>query len=135
MTVPSPREEPFIIEPGADGSATARGRELVIGQWPATGVASEVTPLHVHHDDDEARHVICGALRFRLADRELVAEAGSTVLVPAGVAHTFGNAGPEPSRYLIILPTRLDELIGGLHESDPAEHPEIYRRFASELLE
>jgi hypothetical protein len=33
------------------------------------------------------------------------------------------------------VPARLDELIGRLHQSDPAEHPEIYRRFASELLE
>jgi hypothetical protein len=54
---------------------------------------------------------------------------------PAGVAHTFGNAGPQPSRYLIILPARLDELIKRLHEAEPAEHPAIYRRFESELLE
>ena len=61
--------------------------------------------------------------------------AGSTVLVPAGVPHTFGNAGPGPSRFIIILPARLDELISVLHEAAPAEHLAIYRRFQSELLE
>ena len=79
--------------------------------------------------------MISGELRFRFADEEVIAGAGSTVLVPAGVAHTFGNAGPEASRYIIILPARLDEMISLLHEADRAEHAAIYRRYESELLE
>jgi mannose-6-phosphate isomerase-like protein (cupin superfamily) len=108
---------------------------LVIGEWSAEGTAREVAPLHVHHADDEAWHVISGALRFRFEDDEVVAPAGTTVLVPAGVAHTFGNAGPEPSRFIIVLPTRLDELISRLHETDSTDHPAIYRDYESELLE
>ena len=108
---------------------------MVIQDWPADGPAREVAPLHVHHADDEAWHVVSGALRFRFADEEVIARAGATVLVPAGVAHTFGNAGPEPSRYIIILPARLDEMIALLHEADRAEHAAIYRRYDSELLE
>ena len=129
--------EPLIILPQdlpAPGTGV-RGAALVIQNWRATGVAEMVAPLHVHHADDEAWHVISGALRFRLADREFVAVAGSTVLVPAGVAHTFGNAGPEPSRYLLIVPSRLDELIKALHEFGPAERASVYRRYDSELLE
>lgn len=128
---------PMIISPqgvNAPGLAV-RGPSLVIQDWPATGLAGEVAPLHVHHADDEAWHVVSGALRFRFAAEEVVARAGSTVLVPAGVAHTFGNAGPGPSRYIIILPARLDELIRVLHEADRAEHASIYRRYESELLE
>jgi mannose-6-phosphate isomerase-like protein (cupin superfamily) len=128
---------PMVILP-QDGDApgvTVRGASLVIQDWPAEGLASEVAPLHVHHADDEAWHVVSGALRFRFADGEVIAEAGSTVLVPAGMAHTFGNAGPGPSRYIIILPARLDELISVLHEADPAEHAAIYLRYESELLE
>jgi mannose-6-phosphate isomerase-like protein (cupin superfamily) len=128
---------PMVIAP-QDGDAPAlavRGAGLVIQDQPAEGPASEVAPLHVHHADDEAWHVVSGALRFRFGDDEVIAEAGSTVLVPAGVAHTFGNAGPEPSRYIIILPARLDELISALHQADRAEHPAIYRRYESELLE
>jgi mannose-6-phosphate isomerase-like protein (cupin superfamily) len=129
--------EPLILPalslsaPGAG----ARGAGLVIQNWRAAGVAEMVAPLHVHKLDDEAWHVISGALRFRLADREFAASAGSTVLVPAGVAHTFGNAGPEPSRYILIVPSRLDELISSLHAAAPAERAEVYRRYESELLE
>ena len=129
--------EPLIIAPqalAAPGTG-GHGAGLVIQNWRAAGVAEMVAPLHVHHADDEAWHVISGALRFRLADREFVAAAGSTVLVPAGVAHTFGNAGPEPSRYLLIVPSRLDELISSLHAAAPGERAAVYRRFESELLE
>jgi mannose-6-phosphate isomerase-like protein (cupin superfamily) len=127
----------MIISPHSAGApgAVVKGSALVIQDWPATGGSQEVAPLHVHHGDDEAWYVVSGALRFRFADGEHIAGAGSTVLVPAGVAHTFGNAGPEPSRYLIILPARLDELIGQLHQADRADHPAIYRRYESELLE
>jgi mannose-6-phosphate isomerase-like protein (cupin superfamily) len=129
--------EPLIIPPqalSAPGTG-GRGAALVIQNWRAEGVGQEVAPLHVHHADDEAWHVVSGALRFRLRDREFTAEAGSTVLVPAGVAHTFGNAGPAPSRYIIILPARLEELISRLHETSPADHPAVYRSYESELLE
>ncbi len=128
---------PVIISPQAgDGAGQAvKGTTLVIGDWPAEGMQREVAPLHVHHADDEAWHVVSGSLRFRFENQQFIARAGATVLVPAGVPHTFGNAGPEPSRYIIILSTRLDELINQLHASDPAEHPDIYRRYQSELLE
>ena len=127
---------PMIIsaQPASDGR-TVRGTSLVVQDWPADGQATEVAPLHVHYADDEAWHVVSGALRFRFADHEVIAAAGSTVLVRAGVPHTFGNAGPGPSRFIIILPARLDELISVLHEAAPAEHLAIYRRFQSELLE
>lgn len=127
----------MIITPqeGDAPGLAVRGTSLVIQDWRAEGLAREVAPLHVHHADDEAWHVVSGALRFRFADEEVIARAGATVLVPAGVAHTFGNAGPEPSRYIIILPARLDEMIGLLHEADRAEHAALYRRYDSELLE
>lgn len=122
---------PTDLHPGGG----AIGETLALANWPAEGVATEVAPLHVHHRDDEAWYVIEGALRFRLADRELIAPAGSTVLVPAGVPHTFGNAGPAPSRYLIIMPTRLQEMISRLHEVDPAERASVYEQYDSQLLE
>jgi len=128
--------DPIVVLPGdltPGGGAT--GQFLALANWPTQGVATEVAPLHVHHEDDEAWYVIEGALRFRLADRELVAPAGSTVLVPAGVPHTFGNAGPAPSRYLLVMPTRLQEMISRLHEVDAAEHASVYEQFASQLLE
>jgi len=127
----------MIIEPSADDSCgvVVRGRDLVISQWPATGVASEVAPLHVHHADDEAWHVISGALRFRFEDREQVAAAGTTVLVPAGTAHTFGNAGPEPSHFHHHRARPARRADPPLARQQPTDHPAIYRSHASELLE
>jgi mannose-6-phosphate isomerase-like protein (cupin superfamily) len=42
----------------------------------------------VHHADDEAWHVVFGALRFRFADEEVIAAAGSTVLMGASSSTT-----------------------------------------------
>ena len=75
-----------------------------------------------------------GELTFRYADRAEIAGPGTTVFVPAGVAHTY-TAG-EGARYLIILTPRLKGLIAALQsDRDPAHQQEIYRRFDSELLE
>lgn len=129
--------EPMIIRPSesAISSQIIKGSHLVIGDYPASGLASEVAPLHVHHQDDEAWQVTSGVLRFRFADRELMADAGSTVLVPAEVAPTFRNAGSDPSRFLIIVPTRLHDLITHLHAGNCSDHKEIYQKYASKLLE
>jgi uncharacterized cupin superfamily protein len=90
--------------------------------------------LHVHHSDDEAWHVLDGELTFRYADRTETVGPGSTVFVPAGVAHTY--SARVGARYLIILTPRLSSLISALQaDRDPARHREIYRRFDSELLE
>ncbi|WP_207477367.1 cupin domain-containing protein [Arenibaculum pallidiluteum] len=71
--------------------------------------------LHIHRSDDEAWHVLEGALRFRFADAEVEAPAGTTVFVPAGVAHTYEIAS-EPCRYLILLTPNLDRLIARLRD-------------------
>ncbi|MGH2842294.1 MAG: cupin domain-containing protein [Solirubrobacteraceae bacterium] len=109
----------------------------MIEDWTTSEAQQYVAPLHVHYGDDEAWHVISGALRFRFGSEEITAAAGSTVLVPAGTPHTFGNAGPGPSRYIIILPDpdRLQRLISRLHASERSEHPDIFRAHQSALLE
>jgi len=84
-------------------------------------------------EDDEAWHVLEGELHFRFSDRTEVAPAGSTVFVPAGVAHTY-EALPG-ARYLIILTPRLRALIAALQSTPPADHSGVYRRHASELIE
>jgi len=90
-------------------------------------------PLHVHHNGDEAWHVLEGTLWFRYTDRTDHAPAGTTVLVPAGVAHTFGCEGPV--RYLIIATNEIFALIEALHEPNAGDEAEIYRRFHSEIVE
>ena len=101
----------------------------MIKEWRGSGPAA----LHVHHLDDEAWHVLEGSLHFRFADRELDALAGSTVFVPAGVAHTYQA---HDARYLIVMPPRLAALIAELQSArDHTTHAAIYRKYESELLE
>lgn len=107
----------------------ATGQSFVIKEWRGSGPAT----LHVHHADDEAWHVLQGTLHFRFADRELDVPAGGTVFVPAGVAHTYQAMD---ARYLIVLTPRLDALIRELQSTkDLAEHPAVYRKHQSSLLE
>lgn len=91
--------------------------------------------LHVHYDDDEAWHIISGMLRFRFSSGETRdAGPGTTVYVPAGVAHDYDEI-EGPSRYLMILTPRLKALIDELHAAPFDRHGEIMRRYKSEILE
>jgi quercetin dioxygenase-like cupin family protein len=56
-----------------------------------------VPARHVHPVQEERFTVVAGRMRFRLGRRSILASPGETVLVPAGAAHWFGNAGPEVS--------------------------------------
>src|SRR4051812_40128865 len=57
---------------------------------------------HVHDDEDDAFYVLDGALAFLVDDDEILAPAGTFVLVPPGVLHTFENRTSEPARILNI---------------------------------
>jgi quercetin dioxygenase-like cupin family protein len=60
---------------------------------------------HVHRQHADALYILEGALVFGIgpgAAEEVEAQAGSLVLVPAGVVHTFGNEGADQARFLNI---------------------------------
>ena len=61
-----------------------------------------VPGAHVHPEQEERFHVLEGTMKFRLGMRTIVAEAGESVVVPAGRVHKFANggdgAGPRPRR-------------------------------------
>ncbi len=126
--------EPIIVpergqRTSGQGPVAASGGAFSVHEWEGSGPAY----LHVHHDDDEAWHVLEGTLRFRFAEREVDASAGTTVFVPAGVPHTYEAIGS--TRYLIILTPRLQDLIAALHGAPVDEHRAIMRRYQSEILE
>jgi quercetin dioxygenase-like cupin family protein len=60
--------------------------------WFAPG-AGPTPPLHAHDLHAEAFLVLDGTLRFDLATEQTNAEAGTLVVVPPGVAHTFRADG------------------------------------------
>ena len=106
------------------------GNSFSVHEWRGSGPAT----LHVHHSDDEAWHVLEGTLTFKFGDSVVEAPAGTTVFVPAGVPHSYYEAH-GPTRYLIILPPRLRELISALHTAPIQEHASIMKRFDSEIVE
>ena len=91
-----PLPGPIIAGPGFPAIA-AIGTSLVIREWTGSGPSY----MHVHRSDDEGWHVLEGSLRFRFADREVDAPAGTTVFVPAGTPHT--DRVTETARYLIFI--------------------------------
>jgi quercetin dioxygenase-like cupin family protein len=48
---------------------------------------------HVHPHQDERFEVLSGTMRFQQGRGTFVARRGDTVVIPAGAAHTFENAG------------------------------------------
>jgi quercetin dioxygenase-like cupin family protein len=67
-----------------------------------------VPGAHVHPEQQETFHVLEGTMRFRLGMRTIVAEAGETVVVPAGRVHKFANGGDGPARARVEVTPALD---------------------------
>ena len=74
----------------------------------------ELTPdgsvpgAHVHPQQEERFHVLSGRMKFRRGFRRIVAEAGETVIVPAGTVHKFENAGDDVARCRVEVVPALD---------------------------
>ena len=70
--------------------------------------------LHVHHEHTDAFYVLDGELTFDVGNGEVPAPAGTFVLVPPGVEHTFANRTAEPVRVLNIhAPAGFDRRLMG----------------------
>ncbi len=67
-----------------------------------------VPGAHVHPEQEERFEVLEGRMKFRLGLRTIVAEAGDTVVVPAGRVHKFANAGDGEARVRVQITPALD---------------------------
>ena len=126
--------EPIIVQSSAEAGVSPppiapSGQSFEIHEWTGSGPDY----LHVHYSDDEAWYVLEGTLTFKFLDREIEAPAGTTVFVPAGVAHAYYEAHGS-TRYLIILTPKLSELIAELHRTPIAAHDEVMRKYDSEVV-
>jgi quercetin dioxygenase-like cupin family protein len=87
-------------------------------------------PPHVHPDRVEAFWVLDGEAEFELDGELTRAEAGSFVLVPGGVTHTFGASPRAAARVLVLHAPALDHYFRELAElwsgeSVPAREDEL----------
>jgi len=125
--------EPIITLPHQErsdaGPAAMNGQSFSMFEWKGSGPGY----LHVHHKDDEAFHVLEGTMKFRFQDKHIEAGPGTTVFIPAGVAHDYQTGGD--TRYLIILTPRLKALIEELHTVPFDQHQAVMRKYDSEIVE
>jgi mannose-6-phosphate isomerase-like protein (cupin superfamily) len=127
----------MLFSPLAGRSAGSRDSAFVVAEWADEGETSRertIAPLHVHHADDECWYVLEGKLGFRVGDEEIEAGPGATVFVPAGTPHSYWNAQPGRTRYLIVMPRRLADLIEAVHAEGAIGYAAIFRHYESELL-
>lgn len=109
---------------------------IVLVEWKdegRTGPERPIAGLHVHHSDDEAWYVLEGRLGFRIGEEVVEAGPGEAVLAARGVPHSYWNASPGLTRYLLAGPPRLFALVDELHRGG-GDWGAIFRKYDSELL-
>lgn len=57
---------------------------------------------HVHRDEDDSFFILEGEITFVVEGEQITAPAGTFVLVPPGIEHTFENRTNSPARILNI---------------------------------
>src|SRR5690242_1448905 len=60
-------------------------------------------PLHVHHNQDEAIHVLDGRFKVRIGDEEHVLDRRGFAYLPAGLPHAFLNLTDQPAELIIVF--------------------------------
>jgi mannose-6-phosphate isomerase-like protein (cupin superfamily) len=61
-------------------------------------------PLHTHKTE-EAHVVLSGTMEYVIGNQRFTVKAPYVARVPAGVAHTFMNAGTGPLNVIAVFPT------------------------------
>jgi mannose-6-phosphate isomerase-like protein (cupin superfamily) len=72
-------------------------------------------PPHRHTNCSEAYFVLDGLVAVVIEGEDVTVGPQDFVLVPRGTAHTFGNAGDDEARLLVIHTPAMDAYFAGLH--------------------
>jgi len=59
-------------------------------------------PLHVHHRQEEAIHVLSGRLKIRIGDDVFRCGPGGFAYLPSGAPHAFLNLTDEPAQIVVV---------------------------------
>jgi mannose-6-phosphate isomerase-like protein (cupin superfamily) len=132
---------PRVVPPLAGQILSSAGGDFVVAEWQDAGGVSAtprwIAPLHLHRNDDEAWYVLEGVLCVKAGDEDVELGAGSGVLVPRGTPHTYWNPGPERVRYLLVMTSRIYQLIQDIHamtERTPVALRAVFEKHDSQLL-
>ncbi len=137
---------PIFFEPGEGQLVSARGSRMTFKAVKQTTdgafsfmerelPVSNRRPQPHRHEGPEGFYVIEGSIEFIVGDERRIGGPGFWVLVPGGVAHTFGNAGEVPARLLIIHApaadayfVELEKLWAGDQPPSPEAERDLMRR-------
>jgi quercetin dioxygenase-like cupin family protein len=113
LTTPMTAQRAIVLLPGEGETLNAntdRSTVLKVSNAETGGVwccmeatlAAHISgpPLHINSREDEAFYVLEGTLTFQVEERRITAPAGSFILLPRGVPHTFANLSDAPARFL-----------------------------------
>jgi mannose-6-phosphate isomerase-like protein (cupin superfamily) len=112
--------ETVIFEAGEGKFLSARGSDMFFKAIAATTSGSfslmertlppggRKPPPHLHANCEEAYYVLDGRVEFAVGSRTYFGGPRAFVLVPRGVAHTFGNGGEVLARLLVLHVPPLD---------------------------
>jgi len=96
-------------------------------------------PPHRHTNCSEAYFVLNGLVSVVVEGEEILVGPEAFILIPRGTAHTFGNAGDDEARLLVIHAPAMDAYFAGLHElwnrdesPSPDEERALMTRFGME---
>ncbi len=96
-------DDPIVLAPGegeplGNGVVKSARPELSLIEFELAP-GGEVGP-HLHRGHSDAFYVLEGEVEFRTGDEIVSGSAGSFVLSPPGVVHSFRNTTTEPARLL-----------------------------------
>ena len=80
------------------GSATSERMEIHLHRYRPGGLTSEGS----HEAAEQAYFVLEGTMRAKVGESEYLAGAGSCVLIPRGVQHSFENAGDDELVFVFV---------------------------------
>lgn len=124
----------IFFEPGEGIKFSARGSQMTFkAVSDTTGGAFSLMERHLPvssrrpqphtHPGPEGFYVLEGSVEFIVDNQSRVGGPGFWAFVPAGVAHTFGNAGESPARLLIIHAPAAEAYFAGLQELWSQDNP------------
>jgi quercetin dioxygenase-like cupin family protein len=98
-------------------------------------------PPHIHHREDETFQILEGDYEFMVGGKTIVANPGTTLFAPRGVAHTYRYLGRTPGRLLcVITPSGFEGFFEEIEAMSPQQQQDIPRvieigkKFGLEIL-
>jgi mannose-6-phosphate isomerase-like protein (cupin superfamily) len=125
---------------GITYTVAVTGPGASLGAFESLVPAGGGPPLHVHHGEDEAIHVIDGEVEFWLDGRILRRGSGQGVFLPRSVPHCFRVLGDRPARFLgMVTPGGFEGFFAaaaaaGVGPHDPAALAAFGARWRVEFL-